>query len=142
MDRYNHDLGGGDDTDDTEDSPLFGSFSSYSPQYRKQNSNRFLPTTTTTILSHDGLIFKDSEQSISFPTTFNDPNNTSSSGASSSGTPVVTTASTASTAVRPILARPELRKLDVSFFLYVVDFILFSTSSLLSRHFLFRKYKS
>lgn len=44
MDRYNHDLGGGDDTDETDDSPLFGSFSSYSPQYRKQNSSRFLAT--------------------------------------------------------------------------------------------------
>lgn len=32
-DRYNHDIG--EDTDDTDDSPLFGSFSSYSPQYRK-----------------------------------------------------------------------------------------------------------
>lgn len=40
MDRYNHDLGG-EDTDDTEDSPLIGSFSSYSPQYRRQNSSRF-----------------------------------------------------------------------------------------------------
>lgn len=40
MDRYNHDLGG-DDTDETEDSPLIGSFSSYSPQYRRQNSSRF-----------------------------------------------------------------------------------------------------
>lgn len=40
MDRYNHDLGG-DDTDETEDSPLIGSFSSYSPHYRRQNSSRF-----------------------------------------------------------------------------------------------------
>lgn len=40
MDRYNHDLCG-DDTDETEDSPLIGSFSSYSPQYRRQNSSRF-----------------------------------------------------------------------------------------------------
>ncbi|KAL0276514.1 UNVERIFIED_CONTAM: hypothetical protein PYX00_004073 [Menopon gallinae] len=32
-DRYNHDIG--EDTDDTDDSPLFGSFASYSPQYRK-----------------------------------------------------------------------------------------------------------
>lgn len=61
MDRYNHDLGGGDDTDETDDSPLFGSFSSYSPQYRKQNSSRFLaagesmttamPTATTTTMT-------------------------------------------------------------------------------------------
>lgn len=40
MDRYNHDLGG-DDTDETEDSPLIGSFGSYSPHYRRQNSSRF-----------------------------------------------------------------------------------------------------
>ena len=32
-DRYNHDMG--EDTDDTDESPLFGSFASYSPQYRK-----------------------------------------------------------------------------------------------------------
>lgn len=32
-DRYNHDL---EDTDDADDSPLFGSFASYSPQYRRQ----------------------------------------------------------------------------------------------------------
>uniref|UniRef100_A0A182JTS2 non-specific serine/threonine protein kinase n=1 Tax=Anopheles christyi TaxID=43041 RepID=A0A182JTS2_9DIPT len=37
VDRYNHEICG-DDTDEMEDSPLFGSFSSYSPQYRKQNS--------------------------------------------------------------------------------------------------------
>ncbi|XP_055620201.1 microtubule-associated serine/threonine-protein kinase 3 isoform X2 [Toxorhynchites rutilus septentrionalis] len=37
VDRYNHEICG-DDTDDMEDSPLFGSFSSYSPQYRKQHS--------------------------------------------------------------------------------------------------------
>lgn len=45
MDRYNHDLAG-DDTDETDDSPLFGSFSSYSPQYRKQNSSRFMINTS------------------------------------------------------------------------------------------------
>ncbi|XP_017754207.1 PREDICTED: microtubule-associated serine/threonine-protein kinase 3 isoform X3 [Eufriesea mexicana] len=37
MDRYNHDIG--DDTD-TDDSPLFGSFSSYSPQSRKISQTR------------------------------------------------------------------------------------------------------
>ncbi|XP_032290509.1 microtubule-associated serine/threonine-protein kinase 3 isoform X2 [Drosophila virilis] len=36
MDRYNHDLGG-EDTDDTDDTPVFGSFNSYTPQYRKQH---------------------------------------------------------------------------------------------------------
>lgn len=38
MDRYNHDLG--EDTDDTDDSPLIGSFSSYSPQSRKISLSR------------------------------------------------------------------------------------------------------
>ncbi|XP_053953265.1 microtubule-associated serine/threonine-protein kinase 1 [Anastrepha ludens] len=36
MDRYNHDLAG-EDTDDTDDTPVFGSFSSLTPQYRKQH---------------------------------------------------------------------------------------------------------
>lgn len=59
MDRYNHDLGG-EDTDETEDSPLIGSFSSYSPQYRRQNSSRFPNqfsdkpgTTSPSLSSHD-----------------------------------------------------------------------------------------
>lgn len=34
MERYNHDLGD-EDTDDMDDTPIFGSFNSYSPQYRK-----------------------------------------------------------------------------------------------------------
>ncbi|XP_074098538.1 microtubule-associated serine/threonine (MAST) protein kinase dop isoform X1 [Cotesia typhae] len=38
MDRYSHDFG--EDTDDTDDSPLFGSFSSYSPQSRKISQSR------------------------------------------------------------------------------------------------------
>ncbi|KAK5639256.1 hypothetical protein RI129_011748 [Pyrocoelia pectoralis] len=38
VDRYNHDLG--DDTDDTDDSPVFGLFSSCSPQYRKVHGSR------------------------------------------------------------------------------------------------------
>ncbi|XP_037940617.1 microtubule-associated serine/threonine-protein kinase 3 [Teleopsis dalmanni] len=36
IDRFNHDLAG-EDTDDTDDTPVFGSFSSYTPQYRKQH---------------------------------------------------------------------------------------------------------
>lgn len=38
VDRYNHDIG--EDTDDTDDSPLIGSFSSYSPQSRKISQTR------------------------------------------------------------------------------------------------------
>lgn len=64
MDRYNHDLGG-EDTDETEDSPLIGSFSSYSPQYRRQNSSRFpnqfsdkqLGTISPNLSSHDVKLF-------------------------------------------------------------------------------------
>ena len=46
MDRYNHDLAG-EDTDDTEDMPSFGSFSSYTPQYRKQHYSWSRAATTT-----------------------------------------------------------------------------------------------
>ncbi|EAT42068.1 AAEL006330-PB [Aedes aegypti] len=45
VDRYNHEICG-DDTDDMEDSPLFGSFSSYSPQYRKQQAATTNPPNT------------------------------------------------------------------------------------------------
>lgn len=38
VDRYSHDLG--DDTDDTDDSPVIGLFSSCSPQYRRVHSTR------------------------------------------------------------------------------------------------------
>lgn len=38
IDRYSHDLEG-DDTDEADDSPLFASFSSYSPQFKKQYSS-------------------------------------------------------------------------------------------------------
>jgi hypothetical protein len=38
IDRYNHELE--DDTDDTDDSPVFGLFSSCSPQYRKANVSK------------------------------------------------------------------------------------------------------
>lgn len=54
MDRYNHDLGG-EDTDDTDDTPLFGSFSSYTPQYRKQHYswNRLSSHNTSSIEAND-----------------------------------------------------------------------------------------
>ncbi|XP_017086271.1 microtubule-associated serine/threonine-protein kinase 3 [Drosophila eugracilis] len=53
MDRYNHDLGG-EDTDDTDDTPVFGSFNSYTPQYRKQHyswSRHATPTSTDGVKS-------------------------------------------------------------------------------------------
>lgn len=90
MDRYNHDLGG-DDTDETDDSPLFGSFSSYSPQYKKQNSSRFLPN-----LSDDVSL-----------TAFN--SDCSNTGCSNS-----LDMNSISHDASKTPARPELRKLDVS----------------------------
>lgn len=47
MDRYNHDLAG-EDTDDTDDTPVFGSFNSYTPQYRKQHYSWSRHATTST----------------------------------------------------------------------------------------------
>lgn len=97
MDRYNHDLGGGDDTDETDDSPLFGSFSSYSPQYRKQNSSKFLATgdcVTTAITTATTITMTPVIPAISAAT---------AAGSSSS------------LAIDSIkLTRPELRTLDVS----------------------------
>lgn len=61
MDRYNHDLAG-EDTDDTDDTPVIGSFSSYTPQYRKQHyswsrvaSTTSVSATTTTTISTTSL---------------------------------------------------------------------------------------
>lgn len=95
MDRYNHDLTGGaagDETDDTtDDSPLFGSFSSYSPQYRKQNSYKFL----STITSDDG----------------------GGGGGTLAKNPSATVVEAATAKVSPseqTYAQPELRSLDVS----------------------------
>lgn len=94
MDRYNHDLTGGaagDETDDTtDDSPLFGSFSSYSPQYRKQNSYKFL----STITSDDG----------GGGTLANNP----------SAAVVVVAATAKVSPSEQTYAQPELRSLDVS----------------------------
>lgn len=50
LDRYNHDIE--DDTDDTDESPVFGLFSSCSPQYKKvHSSSRQLSTVTTSSLT-------------------------------------------------------------------------------------------
>lgn len=48
MDRYNHELAG-EDTDDTDDTPVFGCFSSYTMQYRKQyySWSKIAPTSLT-----------------------------------------------------------------------------------------------
>lgn len=101
MDRYNHDLGG-DDTDETDDSPLFGSFSSYSPQYRKQNSSRILASNDNNELNVSG----DANISICSGTS------SISSGAGGDGT---NTQNSIPINETKIISRPELRKLDVSF---------------------------
>lgn len=105
MDRYNHDLGG-DDTDETDDSPLFGSFSSYSPQYRKQNSSRFLVSNDNELCSNvagcDGNVSTGSTTS-----------SICSSGGGSGTAITKLTHNTVSINDNKI-SRPELRKLDVS----------------------------
>lgn len=95
MDRYNHDMAGGEDTDDTDDFPLIGSFGSYSPQYRKHNSS---------------LV------QINLPQQSYDEINTSS-GSGSSPTPSSlnqSITSQANTNIVKIMSTPQLRKLDVS----------------------------
>ena len=53
MDRYNHEVE--DDTDDTDDSPVFGLFSSCSPQYRKTHGSRLSLTSDTSSLKSSSL---------------------------------------------------------------------------------------
>ncbi|XP_055699596.1 microtubule-associated serine/threonine-protein kinase 3 isoform X2 [Phlebotomus papatasi] len=53
MDRYNHDLGD-EDTDETDDTPLFGSFSSYTHHFRKQQCSSRL-TLSTSSMENDEL---------------------------------------------------------------------------------------
>lgn len=101
MDRYNHDMGG-DDTDDTDDFPLIGSFGSYSPQYRKHNSSLVqinLPSQSLddSVNTSGGSgtaspIFSNLSQSINVP-----PN-------------------TVAPTIGKIMSTPQLRKLDVSTF--------------------------
>lgn len=95
MDRYNHDMGG-EDTDDTDDFPLIGSFGSYSPQYRKHNSS----------LVQINLPPQSLDESI---------NTSSGSGTASP----ISSNTTQNAAVNPnigkIISTPQLRKLDVSY---------------------------
>lgn len=106
MDRYNHDLCG-EDTDETEDSPLFGFFNSYSPQYKKQNSSRFLTNVSDANSSCGSLTITTGEVG-SDAGSDGSLNNSCKNKVQPSRDPC------------KILARPELRKLDVNFF-----FILF-----------------
>lgn len=111
MDRYNHDLGG-EDTDDTDDTPVFGSFNSYTPQYRKQHYSwsRHASATTT-----------DSVKATTTMTTL--PSRAQEIATTSA---MATTASTGAMpklkplnagqegVVNKFLNTPQLRKLDVS----------------------------
>lgn len=101
MDRYNHDMGG-EDTDDTDDFPLIGSFGSYSPQYRKHNSS---------------LVQINLPQQISLDESIN------TSSGSGTASPISSNLSQNANApqnipnssIGKIISTPQLRKLDVSF---------------------------
>lgn len=55
LDRYNHDLE--DDTDDTDESPVFGLFSSCSPQYKKvhSSSRQFTSGTASSLITSSSV---------------------------------------------------------------------------------------
>lgn len=53
MDRYSHEIE--DDTDDTDDSPVFGLFSSCSPQYRKAHASKMSLTSDISSLKSSSL---------------------------------------------------------------------------------------
>jgi len=53
MDRYSHEIE--DDTDDTDDSPVFGLFSSCSPQYRKTHGSKLSLTSDLSSIKSSSL---------------------------------------------------------------------------------------
>lgn len=53
MDRYSHEIE--DDTDDTDDSPVFGLFSSCSPQYRKTHGSKLSLTSDSSSIKSSSL---------------------------------------------------------------------------------------
>lgn len=89
---------GEEDTDDTEDLPLFGSFGSYSPQYRKHNS---------------------SSVQINLPTHSFEDTNTSDGSSEASPTPSIEKYNfnnyNGPTAIGKFIATPQLRQIDVSY---------------------------
>lgn len=112
MDRYNHDMGG-DDTDDTDDFPLIGSFGSYSPQYRKNNSS--LVQINLPPQSLDDSVNTSSGSGTASPIL----SNLSQSGvgitiAAAQSAKTTTTATTSSNIGKIMERTPQLRKLDVS----------------------------
>lgn len=99
MDRYNHDMGG-EDTDDTDDFPLIGSFGSYSPQYRKHNSS--LVQINLPPQSLDESINTSSGSGTASPISLNINQNVSAPQ------------NIANPNIGKIMSTPQLRKLDVS----------------------------
>lgn len=100
MDRYNHDMGG-DDTDDTDDFPLIGSFGSYSPQYRKHNSS----------LVQINLPQQSLDESINTSS----GSGTASPISSNLSQTVNAPQNTPNSSIGKIISTPQLRKLDVSY---------------------------
>lgn len=116
MDRYNHDMGG-DDTDDTDDFPLIGSFGSYSPQYRKNNSSLVqinLPPQS----SLDDSINTSSGSGTASPISSNLSQSGGNANVAQSTTTatatITTTTATTHSSIGKIMSTPQLRKLDVS----------------------------
>lgn len=104
MDRFNHDImcDAEEDTDDTEDLPLFGSFGSYSPQYRKHNH---------------------SSVQINLPTHSFEDTNTSDGSSEASPTPSIERYNFSNysgpTTIGKIMATPQLRQIDVRLFIRI-----------------------
>lgn len=106
MDRYNHDMGG-EDTDDTDDFPLIGSFGSYSPQYRKNNSSLVqinLPPQS----------FDDNSVNTSSGSGTASPISSNLSQSGGAGNTNTLQTAPANSNIGKIMSTPQLRKLDVS----------------------------
>lgn len=99
-------MNAGDDTDDTDDMPLIGSFGSYSPQYRKHNSSLVQINFPQQYL--DESINTSGGSGCGSPT----PSLISQSSNSSQNNTSVANTSAASTISR-VIHTPQLRKLDV-----------------------------
>lgn len=112
MDRYNHDMGG-EDTDDTDDFPLIGSFGSYSPQYRKNNSS--LVQINLPPQSLDDSVNTSSGSGTASPLSLNQSQSGAlATAAQSAAATATTTTTTTNSNIGKIMSTPQLRKLDVS----------------------------
>ncbi|XP_034480757.1 microtubule-associated serine/threonine-protein kinase 1 [Drosophila innubila] len=111
MDRYNHDLGG-EDTDDTDDTPVFGSFNSYTPQYRKQHyswSRHATATTTDSVKATTTMTTLPSRAQETAPTS------AMATTAATGAMPKVKPLNAGQEGVvNKFLNTPQLRKLDLS----------------------------